>query len=489
MARRPQPILSAPAITPRLRKHMAALGFHRLEDYLAWRRAEGFERDLDKDRQTLDAETARFEALARRSACQSQLQGNPRRLIKAACLGEIDASEVRRASLRALCEAIARSSKNAGSRATLCDFLLWAQAETKFLDASFTFGGVAYPAFVALIKLNDRRGQWRRDLRDWRQRSHNTQKQLSSLIRHLVADYPVPEFMDAAWLRTGRGSRLYREWFLHIARGKNIRTARTPIPLTKLMAHHFLEAPSSISIEGAIRWGEVHALGGDQTLTEAILGSRIGESFAENGFWSSVIRFFIANPMLDRRHVGPIVDYLHAQKFQEREIVDARGRTTREPPPQPNLEMRGRTAESLLAQVERWHRGLSRARGAEHVFFKSSGIPEFRHRIGEEEEGRVWRIRELHSGAELIAEGGAMRHCVASYAQSCAAGQRSIWAMELHGRSGVEKRQTIEVTNRREIVQCRGKLNRLPTQGEFEIVRRWSEKAGLTISPYVRTDA
>jgi hypothetical protein len=54
-----------------------------------------------------------------------------------------------------------------------------------------------------------------------------------------------------------------------------------------------------------------------------------------------------------------------------------------------------------------------------------------------------------------------MRHCVASYAQSCALGHSSIWTMELRTRAGVEKHQTIELTRDRFIVQCRGKQNRL----------------------------
>jgi hypothetical protein len=150
-----------------------------------------------------------------------------------------------------------------------------------------------------------------------------------------------------------------------MASGKNIRTARTPMPLTKMMAHHFLEAPATASIEGAFRWGEVHALGGDATLTHALLGTRLGNSFD---------------------------------------------------------------------------------------------------------------------------------HHEASYARSCATGSCSIWAMEVDSPvgqmrtmgSGSEKSQTIEVTKAGVIVQCRGRLNRLPTASEFEIVRRWADVAGLTISPYVR---
>lgn len=205
-----------------------------------------------------------------------------------------------------------------------------------------------------------------------------------------------------------------REWYLHIACGKNIRSARTPIPLTRMMAHHFLLAPASESIEGAFRWAEVHALGGDATLTHALLGTRLGTSFDHHEFWSTVVRFFIANPLLDRVHAGPIVDYLHAQKFQTRDIVDHNGRTTVEPPPQPNLQMRGRTADTLLAQVDRWHKALGRTKGAENLYFKASGFKAAAFKTGGKDAPILWSFRELHSGSALIAEGKAMRHCTAT---------------------------------------------------------------------------
>jgi hypothetical protein len=58
--------------------------------------------------------------------------------------------------------------------------------------------------------------------------------------------------------------------------------------------------------------------------------------------------------------------------------------------------------------------------------------------------------------------------------------------MELITEAGKEKRQTIEVTRDRMIVQCRGKQNRLPSAAEFDVVKKWAGMAGLILSPYVR---
>jgi hypothetical protein len=98
---------------------------------------------------------------------------------------------------------------------------------------------------------------------------------------------------------------------------------------------------------------------------------------------------------------------------------------------------------------------------------------------------KVWRIRELLTAAELTAEGRAMRHCVASYAGSCASGRCSIWAMEVESHDSIEKRQTIEVNRQRVIVQCRGRFNARPTPQDVEMLRRWATAERLVISGHL----
>jgi hypothetical protein len=228
------------------------------------------------------------------------------------------------------------------------------------------------------------------------------------------------------------------------------------------------------------------ALGGDERLAEEVLATSIAESLKNHDFWVTVYRFFIDNPMLDRSHVAPIVDYIYAQKFEIREYVAGPGQVERTQPPQPNLCMKGRTTESLLAQVDRWHGNLAKSSDAQKYFFRKSGIIEYRQRTGEGKQN-IWSIRELLSGAELIKEGKEMRHCVASYARACAEGRSSIWAMEYITPNGVEKLQTIEVKSGKTIVQVRGKRNRYPTKTEIGIIQKWALSVGLSISPFVRS--
>ena len=411
-----------------------------------------------------------------------RLQNNIDNLIVKACRGEIDPSELTRASLRDFCSAIARSKRDEPSRSSLADLLLFMHRASDFLFESATIGGRELPYINGLIKLNDRRSSWLAQPRSWRRQSHNARRQFSSFARHLVARFPVPVFMDEAWLDAAPGTRRARDWFVHIGLGKNIRTAKTPIPLTKMMAHHFLEAPDTFGSMAAFRWGQVHALGGDRRLTEALLGSRLSNSFVHDDFWSSVIRFFIANPMLDRRHIGPIIDYLHDQKFESIEIVREDGTVASEAPPQPNLSMRGRSPSALLNAVERWHGELGRRTKLTGQTFKRSGHKGLR--LTNADGALTWQLRELLSEAELAAEGRALHHCVVSYASSCAAGECSIWSMERRTDTGLAKHQTVEVRNS-QIVQCRGKFNRLPTAREIAVLETWARHAGLKLGAYV----
>ena len=82
---------------------------------------------------------------------------------------------------------------------------------------------------VATLQLGAWHSKWVRGPKRWRCNSHNPARQFSSLARHLLADYHVPNFLDSAWFRPRGGSirekRQEQEWFIHIGQGGNIRTA------------------------------------------------------------------------------------------------------------------------------------------------------------------------------------------------------------------------------------------------------------------------
>ncbi len=275
----------------------------------------------------------------------------------------------------------------------LRDLFLFCRAETGLLidpDA---------PRFAdALLALSAHRRDWIRPLRDWRWPSHNTDRQFRGLVRHLIARYDVPAFLDAAWLDGLTADSVKSQgWYKHIASGRNIRTAPgLPFPLTRMQAHHFLRAPDDFDIPSAFRWAIIVDLGGDERLVRSILATRVGTSLQVDEFWLSVFRFFAANPMLDPSHHGPIVNFLRHQKFEPsvpNPIADRPGQPALIPA-QPNLCMKGRTPESVLRAMREWHRSLAQGRAKTvAASWEPSGFPGFECEVGEGEEGRTFRNR------------------------------------------------------------------------------------------------
>jgi hypothetical protein len=340
----------------------------------------------------------------------------------------------------------------------------------------------------ALLALSGHCNHWLRPLRAWSARTHNAYRQFRSLVRHLLARYDVPAFLDTAWLEGLTPEAVkYQGWFKLIGDGRNIRTAGDlPFALTKKQAHHFLQAPGDIGVVAAFRWAHIMDLGGDERLVRSILGTRIGTDFENASFWTSVLRFFIARPGVDPRHHGPIIDFLHDQRFVPSVPNPRAGEPGQPPlvPPHPNLSMKGRSAESLLRAVGRWHQDLWRPQTPIHQVWEWSGFPSFAHEDGVADNRRVYEITELTSRQELLDEGAAMGHCVASYAHACVSRYTSIWALRERIEGGrVIRLVTLEVkNNQRMIVQARKRGNRLPTGREWSILRRWSEAGGPRVA-------
>ena len=84
-----------------------------------------------------------------------------------------------------------------------------------------------------LIKVFSYRDWFIRDWSSWVSKSHNRDKQLSSLVRHLFTKYEIPKFMDSAWNDGGSGDREI-DWFFEMSNGVNIRKCKElPFTLTK----------------------------------------------------------------------------------------------------------------------------------------------------------------------------------------------------------------------------------------------------------------
>lgn len=339
----------------------------------------------------------------------------------------------------------------------------------------------------ALALIAAHRQDWLRPLQNWYPSSHNPRRQFSALWHHLFDRHgEVPECFLSAWFQ-GRSieANRFRRWSLKIGSGSGLRDCELPIPYTRALWHNLRQAPDRLLVGEALRWAQIRSLGGRIPLAEAAIKTRIGNCFEHSDFWSEVVQWLVEQTMFDPVHVGPVVDYLHEQRFVP-VLLDNRqpflGRTA---PRQPNLTMKGRSAETLLKCVHQWHDSLGYQHADSQLSWPASGILPLVYEQGERSKPnyRLWRIRELLNKAALIAEGRKLRHCVASYAASCLRGETSIWTLEVEAGGCVEKLLTLEVRPRlKQIIQARGRCNRLCTEQERAVLQRWAMSAGLKIA-------
>ncbi len=459
----------------KMRDHIHQLGFSSIEHYKKWCRQYNFGCGLNKD-----SRQRRNELSAGTTIKVSELMVNEKKgrslkdVIPKIYNEELNGENIRNPTAKEIAFAFERSN----SPEELQRLLLYVGENSDLLkDPSYIKG------FESIANHSD---SWIRPLETWHVKRHNRDRQFSELLRHLFVTYDVPPFMDRVWFTE---NETHQNWYKHIGIGQNIRTAPDiPVQLTKKMAHHFLKAPKQYTVDEALRWGQIHALGGDKRLVDAFRGTPLIRNFSNDDFWLNVFRFFIANPMLDVNHVNPIVDFIWNQKFENQRV--ARGVVEEIDPPQPNFTMNGRTPQTLLRQVNEWHRQLGKDTSEENLQWTRSKIGELRLREhgNEKNSMRFWILRELLSTDELIDEGRTMNHCVRSYAKSCYTGKTSIWTLETEDDdNGRRKVLTIEVLLVEKLIrQVRGKRNRLPTLKEKSMLSRWAKKEKLEIAEYVK---
>jgi hypothetical protein len=338
---------------------------------------------------------------------------------------------------------------------------------------------------AGLLALAVHHVDWLRPVETWAPTDNKAWPQFSALAQHLLARYAIPACMTSVWFDLPPGEVLPQHgWYKHLGLGKSIRTAGLPLRFTRTMSHLFTQAPHHYTAVAALRWAQVRGLGGGEALARAVAGTRLGKVLENESFWDSVLHFFVNHRSLHLAEVGPVVDFVQHQKFEWREHVSPDGTVGNQPPPQPDFSMKGRTAASVRRLVEEWHKQLGRDMRQPSLSWPHSRFKDFRlvQRNEAHRDTRVWTITELLTSRALFLEGQAMRHCVATYAASCARRQTSIWSMEVENRHGRHRVLTIEVdVATRTIREARRMCNRPPHAPEREVLEQWAALELLNI--------
>jgi hypothetical protein len=347
---------------------------------------------------------------------------------------------------------------------------------------------LASPVAVrALGYLAGFRSWWIRRPDEWTaDPSLTTNRQLGNLLRHVLCRFPVPASFDWAWTAGAADPLLGevgRAWMVHVGSGHSIRTAAgLPFALSRAMAHAVMLAPDDLTLPQALRYGQFAGRGVDARLARAVAGTALGRRFDVGGADRVVMDFLLRQADTRPNQVGPIVDYVIARR------LGALGQ-----PPQPNFTLGRRDVRAVMREIGRWHAMLQQVRDVQHATWRPCGVAWFQRDVSPSSEpGRAtrWRIVELLSSAELIDEGRAMHHCVASYAHLAAGGRTAIFSVRrCEADRPTERAATLEVyVPERLVVQLRGPCNQRASATVRQLVAAWAADVGLTIAATASAD-
>ncbi|MDA0812141.1 MAG: hypothetical protein O3C21_07125 [Verrucomicrobia bacterium] len=319
--------------------------------------------------------------------------------------------------------------------------------------------------------------------------NHHAAEQFWSFFEHLFVRYPIPEFLTPAWLEHGPLRSSPRDWFVHVARGGNLREAPGfPEHVTRRAAHLAMSAPSTFQISEAIRWGLVHALGGDEPLTRAVLRSRIRTHFEKDRFWLTLIEKLAASESFDPGMTGMVVDFI--TYLAEVHAREQRPFCLKQRSVESLCRQAVRTWNEIAAKVEKSHQLDDGAfdiqssghralllRAVVYVWLPSEDIKPIRLR----RMGSCWEVVELCSAFDLLQESQRMGNCVAGYAGACLENCCRIWSLrsapidDQHTNTMKWNHHATVAVNpqKRTITQARGRFNEQLDNISMRAISAW----------------
>jgi hypothetical protein len=387
-------------------------------------------------------------------------------------------------------------------RKALCRLIMWSKWNKvvlyrKDLLTERRSLNINLESLAILVNLAKCKNMWIKEPEKFRVKNESLNGRENSylLAHHLLGRYEVPYCLNKVWdhsIKESKIDRQRKEWYHNLARGENIRKQdHLPIPLTKKAAHLFSSAPHNLYLMQSFRWAQLKALGMEDRVINGVMSTPLDSSFDNDDFWQTVIRFFSDNPFLDTAQYREIYDYIYTHKFLcGTEFIN--GYWANIPPEQPNFSMKNRDPHTLLQLVEAWHAQLRTDRiNQRHSVpvWESCGIPPY----AKKEEEDFVQIVELTTCVELKDEGKAMRHCVYSYADSCAKKRCAIFSLRLCDKNNnvLNRYATIEVSlaqGHKKVVQIRKVCNKNPTAEDMGYIRSWAKKNSLNMSKWIEEE-
>lgn len=326
-----------------------------------------------------------------------------------------------------------------------------------------------------------------RSLDTFRCNAYSLDKQIRALVDHLFVTYRVPEFLypcmyssagkvevlrqkkvDASSKQKRMVTLFEQTLFIACASGYSLVPILKP-RLTKKEVHVFLQGHAGWTARQNMLWAKLKVAGVRQEWIDHLVVQFYSSLWARglgSAFVADFCRIFANSKYrLSDRQFRSLVDYL-AQAEKESEYT-----------------LKGRTLESLFKASIEWHKRNVWG----HVTVYESWAGRF----------SLWtsvhfglqvRVLELTNSRALHDESYEQDHCVFTYLHQCKSGFSRILSVRWYQMQGgnaavIVNRITIEVApSSNQIVQIRGKHNRVATKQEMEIIRTWAGEHGVTIS-------
>jgi hypothetical protein len=334
---------------------------------------------------------------------------------------------------------------------------------------------------------------WKKDIFQWKPKSHNLNKQQLELLQYLFETYSdFSKFLYKFWF-SGNLDRQYtsyykgdvkpdvfRRIYLDLTSGKSLRKIEnlpfhSNVEISKRFAFYFNQVPENFdSIQAATIFCYLKIQNVSNNLIQPIVSfSRINHLIEHYDFWKDVFVFFHKNPMIDNSQICPIMDYIWHQKFY-------RGAGPFNGIEQPNFCIKHRNPLNLLKEVEKWHKKLA-INKEPLMFWEGMMIRNYDSWEKKQESSRI-TIEQILNSRLLSEEGAKMKHCVFSSKSSCVSGSKSIWSVREDG----GRKLTLALSNNGQVTEIRGKCNRLPSKEELKKIQPWLDQNKIKLSTYIQ---
>ena len=323
---------------------------------------------------------------------------------------------------------------------------------------------------------------WIRPISSWQAPEGNDRKKsLISLLDHLFVKYPVPDVFYSHWLEDSLHVSSSLKWaciFILIGQGASLTRAAKVFKwhMPGKFIHYLYTTPAGYSINEACTRAEVLRLGGSDTefrrlrechgyvldTTDNIYHDGLNQvRSTAMSFWRSTVSWLIRHrdALNDQMSRHILVWALHMHSEAEQRGTE--------------FSWRGRSLARVHELAQEYSSGLARPIRQTPETLKQVWPSKGLDWQYQDKHKRKWSICEITSAQELYAEGRSMRHCVASYINSCINQSAAVFSLSLDG----IRKLTIGINPvSRKVMQAKGEYNRDATHEEDLIIKKWRDE-------------